>query len=94
MILFICANTAFFNNLVLSLSSLGLGKPCFSLADSNECPLVLLSNDEGLKILMTKVSRYVRDETHRFGHDVSRPICAQNYMEGYKDDTQPVLNAI
>lgn len=98
MILFIRANTAFFNNLVLSL---GLGKPCFSLADSNgeiystrKCPLVLLSNDEGLKILMTKVSRYVRDETHRFGHDVSRPICAQNYMEGYKDDTQPVLNAI
>ena len=86
---------------MLSLSSLGLGKPCFSLADSNEeicstrkCPLVLLSNDEGLKILMTKVSRYVRDETHRFGHEYVRPICAENCVEDFKDDTQPVLNAI
>jgi excinuclease UvrABC nuclease subunit len=52
---------------VKSLSSLDLGKPCFSLADSNEeiystrkYPLILFSNDEGLKIV-----RYVRDETHR-----------------------------
>jgi hypothetical protein len=85
MILFICANTAFFNNL----HSLGLGKPCFSLAYSNKgiystrkCHLVLLSNDEGL--------RYVRDE-------YARPICAENCVEGYKDEkkfTQPVLNAI
>lgn len=52
---------------VKSLSSLGLGKPCFSLADSNEeiystrkHPLILLSNDKGLKIV-----RCVRDETHR-----------------------------
>jgi excinuclease UvrABC nuclease subunit len=52
---------------VQSLSLMGLGKPCFSLADSNEeiystrkYPLILLSNDKGLKVV-----RYVRDETHR-----------------------------
>lgn len=58
------------NSAVKTLKSLGLDIPCFSLAKGNEeiylvgrkDPLILPSNDEGLKLL-----RYIRDESHRFG---------------------------